>query len=109
MGASRVSRMGGTQECKLLSDVFGIVVQLLLALICFSSLVIKWQLEVPKRAPIVWVLDSSKQGFSSVCAHITGLIVATMVSTSSGSMSECAWYFVVFCVDTTLGVTLAYL
>ena len=94
--------MGNDGECKLLGDFFGAIIQVFLAVVCFASLLVKWQvisqflsaqpgsalcvqLEKPKRSSEVFLLDSSKQGFSGVCAHVTGntnripqqLIVAT--------------------------------
>ena len=39
---------------------------------------------------------------------LTGLIIAVVASTRGGrETSECAWYFVAFTFDTTLGVALA--
>eukprot|EP00658_Telonema_sp_P-2_P026178 TRINITY_DN20565_c0_g1_i3.p1 TRINITY_DN20565_c0_g1~~TRINITY_DN20565_c0_g1_i3.p1 ORF type:complete len:234 (-),score=43.93 TRINITY_DN20565_c0_g1_i3:464-1165(-) len=96
------------QPCTLLNNTFGVLVQLLLALICFSSLLIKWQLEIPRRSTVVWVLDSAKQGFSALCAHGTALVVAMFMNQDSRG-SQCSWYFLIFCVDTSVGVTIAYL
>jgi len=64
--------MGNDGECKLLGDFFGAIIQVFLAVVCFASLLVKWQLEKPKRSSEVFLLDSSKQGFSGVCAHVTG-------------------------------------
>ena len=39
-----------------------------------------------------------------------GLIIAVVASSSTGhATSECAWYFVAYTFDTTLGVTIAIL
>jgi len=99
--------MADDNDCKLLGDFFGAVVQLMLAAVCFASLLVKWQLEKPRRTPEVFLLDSSKQGFSGVCAHVTAILVSKMANSATGdSANECAWYFVVFIIDTTLGVQL---
>jgi len=100
----------GNDECKLLGDFFGAIIQVFLAVVCFASLLVKWQLEKPKRSSEVFLLDSSKQGFSGVCAHVTAILVSTIANskTDPDKANECAWYFVVFMVDTTLGVFLAW-
>ena len=46
-------------KCELLG-MFGFFVQFLLGIFCFSILVIKRQLESPKRSTIIWFLDISK-------------------------------------------------
>jgi len=96
------------QECTLLGDTFAKFIQVLLALICFSSLVLKRQLEVPKRTIHIWALDSSKQAASSLCAHLSGMVIATWLESITDGGDQCSWYFVTFSVDTTLGVTLGY-
>merc|ERR1712086_281241 len=106
MGAA-LCDMGNDGECKLLGDFFGAIIQVFLAVVCFASLLVKWQLEKPKRSSEVFLLDSSKQGFSGVCAHVTAILVSTIANskTDPDKANECAWYFVVFMVDTTLGVS----
>lgn len=67
------------------------------------------QQEDPQRPVNVFCLDVSKQAFSSGAAHVCGMIIAIIAhfGTSQHSPSECAWYFVVFSADTSLGVALA--
>ena len=55
-------------KCELLR-MFGFFIQFLLGVICFSVLVIKRQLESPKRSLLVWLLDISKQGISTLILH----------------------------------------
>lgn len=40
-------------------------------------------------------------------AHICGLLIAMIVHIRSDDVSECAWYLVVYLLDTTLGVSLS--
>lgn len=97
-------------QCKLLSGAPALVAQLLLAVIAFASLVYKRHREKPQRPYKIWLMDVSKQICSLGAAHLCGLTIALVVSTRSGrTISECAWYFVAFCFDTTLGVSLAVL
>jgi hypothetical protein len=65
--------------------------------------------EHPQRPIVVWLMDTSKQAISSGIAHAAGIIVAICVHKGRGAVdgSECAWYFIVFSIDTTLGVFVA--
>lgn len=76
---------------------------------CFASLLVKRHLEFPKRPPKVWLLDTSKQAASSFCAHMSGIAIATLIEASTATANECAWYFITFTMDTSLGVTIAYI
>ena len=56
----------------------------------------------------IWVFDVIKQGFAAAAAHLCGMLWAIiMASLTTENASECAWYFVVFFVDTTVGVIVA--
>mmetsp|Transcript_18975 Transcript_18975/g.57310 ORF Transcript_18975/g.57310 Transcript_18975/m.57310 type:complete len:324 (-) Transcript_18975:5-976(-) len=97
-------------QCKLLAGAPALLAQLLLAVLAFASLAYKRHRERPQRPYKIWTMDVSKQVFSSGAGHICGLIIAVVASISSGhATSECAWYFVAYTFDTTLGVTLAIL
>eukprot|EP01025_Chloroclados_australasicus_P024771 TRINITY_DN24850_c0_g1_i1.p1 TRINITY_DN24850_c0_g1~~TRINITY_DN24850_c0_g1_i1.p1 ORF type:complete len:337 (+),score=33.94 TRINITY_DN24850_c0_g1_i1:185-1195(+) len=95
--------------CRLLAGPTALYVQALLALLVICSLAYKRHAERPQRPVSVWGMDVSKQAVSSGAAHVTGIVVAMLVQsrTKSAWTSECSWYFVVFTVDTTLGVMLA--
>jgi hypothetical protein len=58
----------GDDKCHILGH-FGIVIQAMLGILSFLALVVKRYFEHPKRPMIVWLLDTSKQAFSSVLAH----------------------------------------
>lgn len=61
--------------------------------------------EKPQRPWLIWGMDVMKQVLSSLAAHICGMIIAIIAAhRSATSTSECAWYFVAFTFDTTLGV-----
>lgn len=64
--------------------------------------------EVPPRPMLVWGMDVSKQLVSSGMAHILGMVIAMVAQLQATKQvtSECSWYFVVFSVDTTLGIML---
>ncbi len=56
----------------------------------------------------VWLLDIGKQACSAGAGHTVGLLIAILVhSRYPKGASECGWYFVVYFMDATLGLTLA--
>ncbi len=64
--------------------------------------------ERPRRPLNVWLLDIGKQACSAGAGHTVGMIIAIVLSSRSPShASECGWYFVVYFMDCTLGLTLA--
>ncbi|DBA99322.1 TPA: hypothetical protein ACH3X3_011928 [Trebouxia sp. C0006] len=95
-------------QCKLLTGPAAASAQLLLAIAAFSGLVYKRSLEHPQRPYKVWSMDVSKQVVSSAAAHVCGMIIAVLASRAQAhEVSSCAWYFVAFSFDTTLGVSIA--
>ena len=116
------------RECYLLQGASALVAQLLLGFISFSALYMKRQerekfstppffnfffpflyrlREHPQRPTSIWAFDVSKQIVGMACAHTSGLLIAiTAHHTSTSNASQCAWYFVAFTFDTTLGVAL---
>ncbi|KAG7399071.1 hypothetical protein PHYBOEH_009761 [Phytophthora boehmeriae] len=106
---------GDSEECKLLSGDFAVLVQLLLGLIALSVLIIKRLREVPRRPLMVWGFDASKQMIGASFAHVANLLIAIMLYSyeeqqkeSHATVDQCALYFVNFTLDTTLGVFLNY-
>eukprot|EP00922_Rhytidocystis_sp_ex-Travisia-forbesii_P032296 GHVS01048016.1.p1 GENE.GHVS01048016.1~~GHVS01048016.1.p1 ORF type:complete len:374 (+),score=86.96 GHVS01048016.1:66-1124(+) len=96
-----------TQSCALLEG-FGILIQLALAFLCFSMLVLKRQRERPRRSWSVFLLDSSKQLTGAFTIHILNLVFASLLSEHHGG-DECNWYWINIVVDCTLGVFFLYL
>eukprot|EP00884_Botryococcus_braunii_P004807 jgi/Botrbrau1/14327/Bobra.0287s0019.1 len=96
-------------DCKLLEGPAAASAQLLLALAAVAALLIKRQKEKPQRPMRVWGFDVTKQIVSSGAAHICGIIIAIIVAKEEKSnvVSQCAWYFVAYCFDTTIGVATA--
>ncbi|KAJ2959097.1 hypothetical protein NQZ79_g5388 [Umbelopsis isabellina] len=90
--------------CKLL-DSFAIVIQLSLAAIAFSTLIIKRQRENPQRPLRIWSLDVSKQVVGGIVIHSLNLLVSYISGTNESDPSNpCVWYFLNIFVDTTVGV-----
>lgn len=93
-------------KCELLG-IFGFFVQFLLGIICFSVLVVKRQLENPKRSIRVWLLDISKQGISTLILHFFNLFFSVLVS--SENEDQCVWYLNNVLLDGTIGVLFQWL
>ncbi|KAK9821719.1 hypothetical protein WJX81_003315 [Elliptochloris bilobata] len=82
----------------------------LVALACVALGTLWWKRvkEKPQRPVRVWGFDISKQVVSTAAAHLCGLLIAILASQRGNhAVSECAWYFVAFAVDTSLGMALA--
>jgi len=84
-----------------------VFVQIALALLALFALYIKRQREQPPRAWTVWLYDIAKQCASMCCAHVGGMVNAIVLNGITHQGDECAWYFISFTVDTTVGVTIA--
>lgn len=83
----------------------GAVAQFTLFVLALASLVYKRQRETPRRSATVWAFDVSKQGLSSLAAHLSGLAWSHVLR--GPDASECAYYLIVFIVDTTVGVAIS--
>ncbi|KAI8341638.1 vacuolar membrane protein-domain-containing protein [Chlamydoabsidia padenii] len=96
------------QGCKLL-DSFAIGVQLLLACIAFSTLILKRQREKPRRPLRVWGFDVSKQLMGGIVIHTLNLAMSYISGYSlddDGPSNPCVWYWLHIFVDTTLGTAI---
>ncbi|CAD7703251.1 unnamed protein product [Ostreobium quekettii] len=93
-------------QCYLLRGVASYVAQVCLLVFVLLSLAYKRHCESPKRPVKVWALDVGKQAVSAGFSHLCNMAIAKYVAKSA---SPCAWYFLVFTIDTTLGVSLAVL
>ena len=103
--------LNNNSGCKLVGSLFTDGVQLLLGLCAFMSLLIKWRCENKenRRSLKIFLLDGSKQGISSLFAHIANMVIAMGLSKMVLNTDQCAWYFVSYLMDTIMGVSLAYL
>ena len=83
--------------------LMGVLVQLLLGLLSFSVLILKRQKEFPKRPWKIWTLDTSKQAFSQLIAHIVNVGISLLLSFHLEN-DACFWYFTTNVLDNTVGV-----
>ena len=94
--------------CELLQGFYAYLLQILLGVLAFSSLLVKKRFENPQRTWVVWGLDVSKQLLSAVCAHFIAILFSLYLSSKSKVEYQCGWYLISFINDTTLGVLLSY-
>eukprot|EP00927_Polykrikos_kofoidii_P006534 TRINITY_DN12641_c0_g1_i1.p1 TRINITY_DN12641_c0_g1~~TRINITY_DN12641_c0_g1_i1.p1 ORF type:complete len:335 (+),score=46.96 TRINITY_DN12641_c0_g1_i1:187-1191(+) len=101
-------RLQDEAECKILSNVFGYGMQALLGVLCVGVLYLKWSMEVPRRWFVIFVLDVAKQILGGILYHLLNMIIAMRLSSIGADLSadECAWYFINFMADTTVGLML---
>ena len=57
-------------ECRLIGGVFSICVQIILASVCVSTLIVKRMFEIPQREWTVWFFDFMKQGKATISNFI---------------------------------------
>ena len=91
-----------TGSCELLG-MTGIVVQVIMFFLCFSALIFKRYMEVPKRKWIIFYLDITKQGASLAMVHFINLIFSVIFAHRTGS-DQCTWYLTSILIDCTFGI-----
>lgn len=100
-------------RCRLIQGVFATLMQVALAAVALSSLLLKRFCERPRRPLLIFALDTSKQAVSMGTAHLTNLATAYVLSTILGHKPgqhphQCSWYLITFFFDCTLGSISAY-
>jgi len=97
------------EECQVLGDTWGLIVQGLLFGVCLGILLTKWYLEKPRRLFKIFLLDSSKQIVGAGVIHVLNMVCAMLFSgLDSATADECAWYWVNIMIDTTFGVVICW-
>mmetsp|Transcript_15911 Transcript_15911/g.29116 ORF Transcript_15911/g.29116 Transcript_15911/m.29116 type:complete len:229 (+) Transcript_15911:112-798(+) len=94
-------------ECTLFG-AFGWLIQGLLGILCFSSLILKRYRERPRRSWTIFGMDAMKQAISAGVAHIMNVLIAYLMS-EWDSENQCVWYFVNIIIDCSFGVLISYL
>eukprot|EP00834_Sanchytrium_tribonematis_P006124 NODE_424_length_7676_cov_0.895209.p4 type:complete len:220 gc:universal NODE_424_length_7676_cov_0.895209:4568-5227(+) len=85
-------------RCHLL-DGFAILIQGFLALLAFSSLIIKRHKEIPRRPLLIWLMDTSKQAFGASFVHLLNIVFSL-----DAIVNPCGQYILNILLDTTFGV-----
>ncbi|WAR25446.1 STIMA-like protein [Mya arenaria] len=89
-----------------LMNALGLFLQFLLALLAFTSLILKRYCEpIYERRPWkIWFFDTSKQGFGAAVIHFANVFLADVFRGD-----PCTWYVVSFLLDSTIGLFVIYL
>ncbi|XP_077868688.1 store-operated calcium entry regulator STIMATE-like [Saccoglossus kowalevskii] len=88
-----------------LTDPFGIFIQGILAVVAFSTLMLK-RLREPKieRRPWrIWFYDTSKQALGALVIHFANVFLADIFHGD-----PCTWYIINFLLDSTVGLFFIY-
>jgi hypothetical protein len=85
--------------------LFADLLQAALGACAIGMLYFKRQRERPKRPFKVWAFDAGKQGIGAGVAHVVNMLLSMLLSGSShdDTPDECAFYFINFTFDTTIG------
>ncbi|XP_033642712.1 store-operated calcium entry regulator STIMATE-like [Asterias rubens] len=90
-----------------LTDRFGIITQAVLAVLAFSSLILK-RLREPKderRSWTIWFYDTSKQALGAGVIHMANVFLSSELFQGD----PCIWYIVYFLLDSTFGLFFIYI
>ena len=96
------------QECELFGD-FGWFIQLVLAGVSFSALILKRYTEKVKRPWKVWFMDTSKQATGGSLLHFLNLSASWLMGQYQPHSNACTMYLINFLMDTCLGMVIAVL
>lgn len=96
--------------CQVLTGDFAYLVQFILCLTALLALVLKWKCaDTTKRNFHIWALDVSKQACGALVVHFANCGLSNLFASVSTVSDQCAWYFINFFIDTTVGSLLAFI
>ena len=108
MGRRRLQPPPGAEgeSCQLVGGFFEVVVQMFLLVSALASLWVKRRFEKPRRVRVVWLCDVTKQCVGGSYIHVANMVASAFIAANAnaGGGDPCAFYFVNFFVDCTLGV-----
>ncbi|KAM3924377.1 store-operated calcium entry regulator STIMATE-like [Leptodactylus fuscus] len=89
-----------------LTDRFGVLIQGVLAVVAFSTLMLKrWREPKEERRPWrIWFFDTSKQAIGAVFIHFTNVFLSDLTE-----QDPCSLYLMNFLLDATLGMLVIWL
>lgn len=89
-----------------LIDHFGVLIQGVLALVAFSTLMLKrWREPKDRRRPWrIWFFDTSKQAIGALFIHFTNVFLSNLTE-----VDPCSLYLMHFLLDATLGMLVIWL
>ena len=89
--------------CVLVGGVFEVLVQALLIVSAVGSLIVKRRFERPRRVRIVWLCDVAKQCVGGSFVHVANMVASAWIAGRNAGGDPCAFYFINFFADCTLG------
>lgn len=92
-------------QCQLLGNFFGYLIQMLLGFLASLALVVKFFCEKPRRPVKIWMFDSSKQLFGAILGHCFNILFSSLL-TSDSDQSPCVYYMGNFLIDSIVGALL---
>lgn len=89
-----------------LVDRFGVLIQGVLAVVAFSTLMLKrWKEPKEERRPWrIWFYDTSKQAIGALFIHFTNIFLSDLTEED-----PCSLYLMIFLLDATLGMLVIWL
>ncbi|XP_045164353.1 store-operated calcium entry regulator STIMATE-like [Mercenaria mercenaria] len=89
-----------------LMNTLGLFLQFLLAILAFTSLILKRYCEprYERRPWKIWFYDTSKQAFGAAVIHFANVFLA-----DAFQGDPCTWYVVSFILDSTIGLFVIYI
>uniref|UniRef100_A0A3P8X108 Transmembrane protein 110, like n=1 Tax=Cynoglossus semilaevis TaxID=244447 RepID=A0A3P8X108_CYNSE len=113
LGVNEVTNMSELQEAEprgcedgALTDRFGVLIQALLAVVAFSTLMLKRFREPAgiRRPWRIWFYDTSKQAIGALFVHFANVLLSTLTK-----QDPCSLYLINFLLDATLGMLLIWI
>ena len=93
------------KKCMLLGGMLSYFIQIFLGISAISSLIYKRHIERPQREWNIFMFDVSKQLIGGFFIHCANIIVSHLLKNNG---DECAYYFLNFFIDCTIGVFIVY-
>ena len=91
------------ESCRLVGGLFEVFVQTFLLISALASLWAKRRCEKPKRVRIVWLCDVAKQCVGGSFVHVANMVASAWIAGRNAGGDPCAFYFINFFADCTLG------
>lgn len=109
-------------SCRLLGPV-SLTIQTLMGILVLLVLLLKRNVESPRRKLFVWIYDITKQIGGSMAIHMINIMISVWKRKSSDGFirfllmqdnddsdnDQCDWYFVNLLMDTTVGIPLLWI
>ena len=91
------------ESCRLVGGLFEVFVQTFLLISALASLWAKRRCERPKRVRVVWLCDVAKQCVGGSFVHVANMVASAWIAGRNAGGDPCAFYFINFFADCTLG------